>query len=109
MSYKLNADEIRTIDRKKYKFSCNGLKPQTIDEMLEVSFLFIYSFLLLSKKGRRLVLTMLLLATLSSIRPVKWISRNPTSFSNVLFAPFLGKFYKSIVGHLLLLSNGGNL
>ncbi|EIE79829.1 hypothetical protein G6F46_002041 [Rhizopus delemar] len=36
MSYKLNADEIRTIDRKKYKFSCNGLKPQTIDEMLEV-------------------------------------------------------------------------
>ncbi|KAG1226370.1 hypothetical protein G6F68_019756 [Rhizopus microsporus] len=36
MSYKLNADEIRTIDRKKYKFSCNGLKSQTIDEMLEV-------------------------------------------------------------------------
>ncbi len=44
MSYKLNADEIRTIDRKKYKFSCNGLKSQTIDEMLEVSFLFIYFF-----------------------------------------------------------------
>lgn len=36
MSYKLNADEIRTIDRKKYKFSCNGLPAQTVDEMLKV-------------------------------------------------------------------------
>lgn len=38
MSYKLNADEMRTIDRSKYRFSVNGQKWQTIDEMLEVLF-----------------------------------------------------------------------
>lgn len=36
MSYKLNADQIRTINREKYRFSVNGLKWHTIDEMLEV-------------------------------------------------------------------------
>ncbi|KAL4214542.1 hypothetical protein CU097_003970 [Rhizopus azygosporus] len=36
MSYKLNADEMRTIDRSKYRFSVNGQKWQTIDEMLEI-------------------------------------------------------------------------
>jgi hypothetical protein len=36
MSYKLRADQIRTINREKYRFSVNGLKWHTIDEMLEV-------------------------------------------------------------------------
>ncbi|KAI8577208.1 hypothetical protein K450DRAFT_191624 [Umbelopsis ramanniana AG] len=36
MSYKLKADQIRTINREKYRFSVNGLKWHTIDEMLEM-------------------------------------------------------------------------
>ncbi|ORY06838.1 hypothetical protein K493DRAFT_273946 [Basidiobolus meristosporus CBS 931.73] len=36
MSYKLRADQIRTIDPEKYRFSVNGLKWQSIDEMLQI-------------------------------------------------------------------------
>ncbi|KAI8888795.1 hypothetical protein K501DRAFT_320716 [Backusella circina FSU 941] len=36
MSYKLRADQIRTINHEKYRFSVNGQKWQTIDEMLQV-------------------------------------------------------------------------
>lgn len=36
MSYKLRADQIRTINKEKYRFSVNGKKWQTIEEMLEV-------------------------------------------------------------------------
>lgn len=41
MSYKLKADEIRTISQEKYRFSVNGKKWQNIEEMLEVSLLYI--------------------------------------------------------------------
>ncbi len=37
MSYKLRADEIRTINQEKYRFSVNGKKWQSIEEMLQVS------------------------------------------------------------------------
>ncbi|KAI7866541.1 hypothetical protein BDF14DRAFT_1812435 [Spinellus fusiger] len=36
MSYKLSADEIRTIDNKKYRFSVNGQKWHSAEEMLEI-------------------------------------------------------------------------
>ena len=55
MSYKLRADQIRTINREKYRFSVNGLKWNTIDEMLQVrickdlsGFLLFYFFIGLS-------------------------------------------------------------
>jgi hypothetical protein len=37
MSYKLRADQIRTISQEKYRFSVNGKEWQTIDEMLQVT------------------------------------------------------------------------
>lgn len=36
MSHKLRADQIRTINKDKYRFSCNGKEWKTIDEMLQV-------------------------------------------------------------------------
>jgi hypothetical protein len=55
-----------------------------------------------------LVHTMLLLVTLSFIRPAKVISATLTSYSREPFAPFLGKYSRSIVlVPLLLLSSGG--
>ncbi|KAI8138528.1 hypothetical protein BJV82DRAFT_545774 [Fennellomyces sp. T-0311] len=36
MSYKLRADQIRTIDRSKYRFNVNGGKWHTVDEMLQI-------------------------------------------------------------------------
>ena len=37
MSHKVRADQIRTINKEKYRFSCNGKEWKTIDQMLEVS------------------------------------------------------------------------
>lgn len=37
MSYKLNADQIRTINKEKYRFSVNGKEWQSIESMLQVS------------------------------------------------------------------------
>jgi hypothetical protein len=45
MSYKLRADQIRTIDPKKYRFSVNGKPSNTVEEMLQVSFFFFFFFL----------------------------------------------------------------
>jgi hypothetical protein len=36
MSYKLRADQIRTIDATKYRFSVNGKEWNSAEEMLEV-------------------------------------------------------------------------
>ena len=36
MSYKLRADQIRTIDAAKYRFSVNGKEWNTAEEMLQV-------------------------------------------------------------------------
>ncbi|CAM0139003.1 hypothetical protein VKS41_003694 [Umbelopsis sp. WA50703] len=36
MSYKLRADQIRTINAEKYRFSVNGLQWHTVDEMLQM-------------------------------------------------------------------------
>ncbi|ORX47779.1 hypothetical protein DM01DRAFT_1310219 [Hesseltinella vesiculosa] len=36
MSYKLRADQIRTIDQEKYRFSVNGQEWNTIDDMLKI-------------------------------------------------------------------------
>jgi hypothetical protein len=36
MSYKLRADQIRTINQEKYRFSVNGTQWHTVDEMLQV-------------------------------------------------------------------------
>ena len=36
MSYKLRADQIRTINKEKYRFSVNGLGWNTVDEMLKM-------------------------------------------------------------------------
>lgn len=37
MSYKLRADQIRTINQEKYRFSVNGKPWQDIDSMLQVT------------------------------------------------------------------------
>lgn len=37
MSYKLRADQIRTINKEKYRFSVNGKEWQSIESMLQVS------------------------------------------------------------------------
>lgn len=37
MSYKLRADQIRTIDASKYRFSVNGKEWNNAEEMLQVS------------------------------------------------------------------------
>jgi len=39
MSHKVRADQIRTINKDKYRFSVNGKEWRTIDQMLEVSWL----------------------------------------------------------------------
>jgi hypothetical protein len=39
MSYKLRADQIRTIDAAKYRFSVNGKPWNNIEEMLQVSYI----------------------------------------------------------------------
>lgn len=46
MSYKLRADQIRTIDASKYRFSVNGKPWNNVEEMLEVA----YNIISLKKK-----------------------------------------------------------
>lgn len=44
MSYKLRADQIRTINKDKYRFSVNGKEWQSIESMLQVSLFWIRSW-----------------------------------------------------------------
>lgn len=113
MSYKLRADQIRTIDPEKYQFSVNGHEFHTVEEMLKVS----------ANVGVGLVcktwadfddsiffrsaLIMLLLVILNSTKQANPTSATPTSCSNVPCEPFLGKFWKSTAVPLWLPSNGG--
>lgn len=117
MSYKLRADQIRTINKEKYRFSVNGGEWHTVDEMLQVSYLFDYqshhalfgdaSMDTDDELSDRSALTMLSLVTLNCTRPVKLISVSHTSSLSVLCVPFHGKFLKSIVVLPLCHSNGG--
>jgi hypothetical protein len=113
MSYKLRADQIRTINPEKYQFSVNGHEFHTVEEMLKVSanvgvalvcktwadFQTIFFF--------RSALIMLLLVILNSTKLANPTLAIPTSCSSVLCAPSLGKFWKSTAVPLLLPSNGG--
>jgi hypothetical protein len=45
MSYKLRADQIRTIDAAKYRFSVNGKEWNNAEEMLQVrSYTWLYKY-----------------------------------------------------------------
>jgi hypothetical protein len=113
MSYKLRADQIRTIDPQKYQFSVNGHEFHTVEEMLKVSAN--VGVALVCKTWAdfheqfffRSALIMLLLVILNSTKQVNPTLAIPTSCSNVLCAPSLGKSWKSTAVPLLLPSNGG--
>lgn len=105
MSYKLKADEIRTISQEKYRFSVNGKQWQNVEEMLQVSYLY-HNHVFCCSPTIRLVLTMPLLVIPNFTRPVKLISLNLTSSSRELFVHSLGKSLKSTLVLLLLPSSG---